>query len=203
PGDFTDGVARTPARVFTVDPMVGGSDKIETNDGNDIVFGGIDGDVIYAGQGHNIVIGDMGFIDWFIDDSDLGDIDRIETTEPGLGGNDQITTGDGDDIIFGGQDGFSLYVELPEGADPTGAILTQVAALGENGEAGDVIFAGHGRNLVFGDNGAILAAVSDEARFGNQPITLGLVMTTHPEFGGDDEMTAGLGKDIIFGGAGD
>ena len=39
------------------------------------------------------------------DDTNAGDIDRIVSTEPDHGGNDTITTGDGDDIVLGGEDG--------------------------------------------------------------------------------------------------
>ena len=49
------------------------------------------------------------------DDGDATDIDRIFSTEPDHGGNDTITTGDGDDIIIGGEDG-----ELVQGVQITG-----------------------------------------------------------------------------------
>ena len=39
------------------------------------------------------------------DDDDPSEIDRIWSTDSGHGGNDVITTGDGDDIIIGGEDG--------------------------------------------------------------------------------------------------
>ena len=39
------------------------------------------------------------------DDTDPFDIDRIFSTQPDDGGNDTITTGAGDDIIIGGEDG--------------------------------------------------------------------------------------------------
>ena len=39
------------------------------------------------------------------DDNNTADIDRLFSTAPDHGGNDSITTGDGDDIIIGGEDG--------------------------------------------------------------------------------------------------
>ena len=69
---------------------------------------------------NNIVIGDHGFIDWTAldidrgilhgraydlhagDDLDATDIDRISTMDPTIGGMDDITSGAGNDLIFGG-----------------------------------------------------------------------------------------------------
>src|SRR6185369_17061167 len=81
--------------------------------------------VLHGADANNIVIGDSGYIDWTAadvgrvyadastpaggtlpgDDTNALDIDRIFSTEPDDGGNDTITTGDGDDIIIGGEDG--------------------------------------------------------------------------------------------------
>ena len=100
--------------VTSVESLVGGSDSITTGAGNDIIIGGIDADTIAAGNGNNIVLGDSGLIDWAAaerggllagDDYDATDIDRIWTIDPSHGGNDSITTGTGDDIIIGGEDG--------------------------------------------------------------------------------------------------
>ena len=73
---------------------------------------------------NNIVIGDSGYIDWTArdagrvyvgqpfapagslsgDDTVATDIDRIQSTHDDDGGNDVIQTGQGDDIIIGGED---------------------------------------------------------------------------------------------------
>ena len=65
---------------------------------------------------------------------------------------------------------------------------------------GDVIFAGQGRNLVFGDNGQISAAGRVAPRFGAHPITLGLVESIESLIGGSDEITVLDGDDIVIGG---
>ena len=111
--------------------------------GRDIILGGIDADTIVAGDGDNIVIGDSGIIDWTAgerggtlagDDATPSDIDRIFSTEPDHGGNDTITTGDGDDIIIGGEDGEIVIDVKIDGhagdgadrrADDTGATATR------------------------------------------------------------------------------
>ena len=88
----------------------------------------------------NIVIGDSGYIDWTAadvgrfyaattfaratlsgDDIDPADIDRIFSTEPDHGGSDTITTGAGDDIIIGGEDG-----ELVQGIHIAGSGAAEV-----------------------------------------------------------------------------
>ena len=119
----------------------------------------------------NIIIGDSGYIDWTAadagriyadgttppvdalpgDDSDAMDIDRIWSTDPDHGGSDSITTGDGDDIIIGGEDG-ELVVDTIIG------VPSDIARTVVSDSDGDTIDAGQGNNIVFGDNGRITAA---------------------------------------------
>ena len=191
--------------VETIQSLIGGTDSITTGLGTDILLGGINGDTLFAGEGRNIVIGDSGYIDWTAgdtgrfyaavgtavhgtlsgDDSDALDIDRIFSTEPDHGGNDTITTGAGDDIIIGGEDG-----EVVQGGSVVAAAATD----------GDTIQAGDGNNLVFGDNGQVTAATSDANRFNSWTITLGLVETIESLIGGSDSITTGIGNDIVLGG---
>jgi Ca2+-binding RTX toxin-like protein len=199
PGDITDGVAREPVRIFTVDAVIGGDDTVTANDGDDIVFGGINRDTIHGGEDNNIVFGDSGVIDYVMDDGERGDIDRIYSTDVDEGGNDIITTGDGDDIIIGGEDGEIVVNDQ----------VISVANIGRRVEtdaaAGDIIDAGNGDNLVFGDNGEITAAADPDdlgGTYSTQPITLGLVETVSPNIGGNDHITTGMGADIILGGVG-
>jgi Ca2+-binding RTX toxin-like protein len=157
-------------RIATAESANGAADYIEGNAGNDILLGGTAGDTIHAGADNNIVIGDLGFVDYVIADLDLSDIDRIESTSTTVdGGADTITANGGDDIVIGGR-------------------------------YGDTINAGDGANLVIGDSGKITAATSNLARFGAQPITLGLVETIAFDDGGVDLITTGIGNDIVLGG---
>jgi Ca2+-binding RTX toxin-like protein len=196
--------------VETVESLIGGSDRIHTGVGNDIVLGGIDADVIDASHGNNIVLGDNGFIDWVAgeasrgyalqapgDDTDPEDVDRIWTSAPNHGGNDVITTGDGDDIIIGGEDG-EIVVDNEIGfATPTSLPRIVVGDVAD----GDTIMAGDGRNVVLGDNGRITGASDDDQpNFGGQPITFGLVETIEPLIGGSDTITTGADDDIVLGG---
>ena len=211
PEDVTDGVERAPTRIHTIDPLIGGADVVASLGGNDIVLGGINGDRIDAGDGNNIVIGDSGEIDYVTDDDDRSDIDRIHTTDPDDGGSDIITTGQGDDIVLAGEDGETVIdTDLADTRSRGRAVAPGTVTLidPETGLPvdGDVIDAGQGRNLVFGDNGAIVSASDTQeqgaASFGGQPIVLGFVETTDEAIGGDDAITTGIGADIILGGIG-
>jgi Ca2+-binding RTX toxin-like protein len=197
------GLPITLGRVETIESLIGGSDWIITGKDNDIVLGGIDADTIHAGDGDNIVLGDSGYIDWTAkerggllagDDFDASDIDRILSIDPSHGGNDTITTGSGDDIIIGGEDG-----ELVDDVAIAGTV-TEARSLVADAADGDTIVAGGGRNLVLGDAGEIYASAQNAPRFGALPITLGLVTSTATLVGGSDSITTGDGDDIVIGG---
>ncbi|RJR51575.1 MAG: hypothetical protein C4576_03520, partial [Desulfobacteraceae bacterium] len=168
------GIPMTLGLIETTEYGDGGADTITTLDGLDIVLGGHDGDVIDAGNGNNIVLGDEGLIDYVTADANPSDIDLITSTSTmDHGGVDTIATGDGDDIIIGGR-------------------------------YGDTINGGNGHNLVIGDSGRILAALSDVIRqLGGIPMTLGLIETTEPQDGGNDSIDTGSGNDLILGGLAD
>ncbi|MEY2518221.1 MAG: large repetitive protein, partial [bacterium] len=193
--------------VESVESLIGGSDQLTTGAGSDIVVGGIDADTIAAGDGHNIVFGDGGVIDWAAaerggtlagDDLDPSDIDRIWSLDPDNGGSDVITTGAGDDIVIAGEDG-----ELVDDVAVAGlnAIPRTVLADAARGN-GDTVNAGDGQNIVLGDSGQITAAGSNLAAytFGNQPLRLREITTIAPDRGGNDTITTGAGKDIVLGG---
>src|SRR6185503_5377157 len=91
----------------------GGSDVITANGGQDIIIGGRFNDTINAGEGDNLVIGDSGRIRAAVQNAPqmagqritLG---RVETSEFDDGGADGITTGTGNDIVLGGDEGDTI-----------------------------------------------------------------------------------------------
>ena len=181
--------------VTTIDPATGGVDKIITGSGDDIALGGAAGDTLNLGDGNNIVLRRRRSDRLYARaermpastpgaNLDPANIDLITSTDTGIGGDDTITTGTGTDIIIGG----------------TGADTITASDLTKN--ASGAYVNADGRNLVFGDNGQIIAASSDTSRFGAQPITLGLVTTIDPVNGGADSITTTGGDDIAFGGTG-
>jgi Ca2+-binding RTX toxin-like protein len=107
-----------------------------------------------------------------------------------------ITTGAGDDVIVGGEDG----ERIDEIAGPSPGTSAPVTSA--HGTNGDRIVAGSGRNLVFGDNGRTTAAPAAAPRFGSVALTLGRVETVAPGIGGADTISTGTGDDIVLGGTG-
>ena len=211
-------------RLMSTAVGLGGNDKIISGDGNDFVLAGISGvglattdpsverDVIDAGNGNNVVLGDSGFIAFafsygddlfagaapgevvvsaesdptdnlgsdtyrhrYFTDSDVTDIDWIESSAWDVGGPDEIITGEGTDLVLGGSDS-------------------------------DEIQAGDGDNIVFGDSGQVVAAVANDTEFGNgalfgsASLTVGRVTSTAVAIGGNDRISTGVGNDILFGG---
>jgi Ca2+-binding RTX toxin-like protein len=167
-----------------------GRDRIFGGNGADTIDGGAESDVIFGDQGH------MGYVsaDYYrTADADIATLDVVESVDTGSadGKADSITDDSSDDIIFGGQ-------------------------------GADVIDAGAGQNVVFGDHGRILSVdvgvnrpirdpVSTKTDDDYQVQVLGLVTTIDAgtangagnEFGnGDDRITTGIGRDMIFGGGG-
>src|SRR5207247_414671 len=81
-------------------PADGAGDLITIGSGNALVVGGQGADTIVGGTGFNVIIGDSGQITSAVSDANrfgglpltLG---RVETTAPTVGGDDHISTGDG------------------------------------------------------------------------------------------------------------
>ena len=179
--------------VESIESLIGGSDTITTLDGDDIVIGGIDADTILGRRRRQPRLRRQR--------PDRLDRPRARRrrsrattstrpTSTGSGRSTPITvaatssrTGDGDDIVIGGEDGEIVTDAII--ATHT-AVERTVAPDSLRGD-GDTIFAGHGRNLVFGDNGRISAAGMDVAAFGGHNLTLGLVTSIESLIGGSDD----------------
>jgi Ca2+-binding RTX toxin-like protein len=99
---YTAGTGIIVSIATTITPNAidtGGVDTIYGNRGDDIIFGGMDGDELYGNEGDDIILGDNGRIDFT-----GGVISRISTTDTSedSGGPDTIYGQEGDDIILGG-----------------------------------------------------------------------------------------------------
>jgi Ca2+-binding RTX toxin-like protein len=167
---------------INVDNLQAGSvDYITTGDDDDIIFGGAGKDVIDAGAGNNIVFGDFGKVDFVVDDNDPTDIDLITTLDPDVGDDDQITTGAGDDIIFGGK-----------GTDTINAGEGSNIVFGDNGK----ITAATADSPRFGNQPIALGRIeTTDWTIGDTDI-----ITTGA---GADVILGGLGGDVINAGDGD
>ncbi len=176
-----------------MDADLGGNDQVTTGVGDDTVFGGQLDDVIDAGDGNNIVIGDNGSI-LYDTHNNATYIDVTTTTGPTVGGSDTIDTGDDDDIVLGGTAG-----------DTIGA-----------GEGNNIVIGDHGF-IVFGRASDNLALASETLEVAvdrssdpevyshpytrdNDPSDIDWIESTAWHIGGPDEITTGAGTDIVIGG---
>jgi Ca2+-binding RTX toxin-like protein len=170
---------------------MGGNDTITVGNANDIVIGGQGSDTIHAGHGKNIVFGDAGRITAATTDDAKA---QISVHEFAIGEIVSVSFADGgiDTIDSGDQDDILI-----------------------GGRDGDVLDAGKGDNVVFGDHGQILTVTNQgvnnvvggtarPADSVDHPLTYALITSIVPagELGGADIITTGIGRDIVLGGAG-
>src|SRR5262249_17018799 len=144
---------------------------IAAGGGSDVLLGGLDNDTLAAGGGDDILLGDHGFVDYVVLDADPSDVDRVSTTDPTLGGSDQIDAGAGYDLVFGGT---------------AGDVIT-------GGSQNDLIFGDHGK--VEGDVNAALLPPALAVK----PFTFTAINTGSGDAGGDDRISGDAGDDIILG----
>ncbi|MCZ7598746.1 MAG: calcium-binding protein, partial [Gammaproteobacteria bacterium] len=120
---------------------MGDVDRIEGGAGNDRIFGGAAGDVISDAGGDNTVFGDHGEIDG----SDRRTTDLT-------GGSDLITTGGGNDVIFGGALGDRVSssggnnIVFGDFGEVAGSLMRTTDPDGGS----DVITTGGGNDVIFG-----------------------------------------------------
>src|SRR5262249_26826391 len=116
------GLPLTLDHVVTTDDAIGGSDTISTAAGSNVVLAGAAGGHVIVGSGHTIALRDARRVDWLLD-GDAGDIDRVATASPAVGGDDTIDLGTGDSIVLGGA-----------GDDTIGGGTAVNVVLGDSGE---------------------------------------------------------------------
>ncbi len=211
-------------RLESLDNAIGGDDGIWSGDGSDIIVGGPLNDFISAGPSDtsdshsDYVLGDNGIITV----RDSGVTERLETTTPNIGHNDEILTGGGSDYVVGGFGDDSISTGSEEDLvlgdngfanfNTAGQLLdaaTDSPELGgrdniSSGSQDDVVFGGFdndtihgddGHDTLFGDNGAVNTVVND-----GDPTTIDTATTESPTLGGDDQIFGDAGRDRIAGG---
>ena len=168
------------------------------------------------------MIGDNGLLDY-----DGGDLNTIQTTDPESGGIDVITTGIGQDFIFGGSendtvnagDGINVVGGDNATATLSGGFLLEVESLdpafgGDDiiftgvdndliigGRGNDTVHASSGNDLLFGDNALISGDVDLNLLplAGIQPFTFISIFTQNTDSSGNSV----AGDDTLFGDAGE
>ncbi|HOD29278.1 MAG TPA: hypothetical protein PKH03_08715, partial [Syntrophales bacterium] len=202
---------------------VTGDDTIVTGDGDKHIVGGYGSDTVTAGAGDHVVIGDNGQVDYDTD----GAVLSLQTTDtvdhPEYGGDDTITSGDGNNLILAGMgadtvvegngtgvilgDNGRVLYEGQTGSLQISQVVSTLPASGGGdtlisgngtkyvvaGVGADTVATGNGNDIVLGDNGTILSGPDG---------ILDLIQSTSPTLGAADAVTAGEGSNILIGGTG-
>ena len=206
-------------RIETTDHAIGGDDAITLGDGVSFVMGGRDGDTVTIGDGDHVILGDVGYLD-FIGGMRFRAESPIET--PSHGGDDSVTSGDGDAwIILGEGDdtltvagGFNIglgdagYVFGDSAGQYLQAETTQPTQGGNDSMTGglgrDALFGGAGADFLKGNEGNDFLS-GDGALLQREPTVLNGQITIESRDireGGDDTLIADDGFDLLMGGIG-
>ena len=168
--------------IETIAPEHGGDDLIFVDEGPDVVLGGSGMDVVHAGVGDfsDVVLGDNGEVDF--DTTTVPGTALVETvtsTATGLGGVDEIVTGDGEDFVIAGGEGDRVNYTLDADGEPV-----QIA---DGDDAADYVIGDYGQ--------ALFDTTTGES-------VIDFIETIAPEHGGDDLIFVGEGADVVLGGSG-
>ncbi|WP_298500107.1 calcium-binding protein, partial [uncultured Maritimibacter sp.] len=191
--------------TLTSDVTVGdGDDDVTAGSGGSRVILGGGSDTATIGDGPNRVLGDYGTNDWT-------GTETLGSLSPTLGGDDEITTGRGADVVFGGAGG-----DMIDAGEGDNIVLGDSGSWDASGVLTSDWFAQDGDDSVTtgsGDDRVILGGGSDTAVLGdgdNRALgdsgvndwtgteTLESLSNT---LGGADDITTGTGEDVVFGGA--
>jgi Ca2+-binding RTX toxin-like protein len=219
-GSVTYTAAGEITTAISADLGSGGADTITLGEGNNVAIGGAAGDTIGllgTGAGDDVLVGDNGTVTW---DPATGNVVQFESQGTD-GGNDTIVAGDGRNLVLGGA-----------GADGVTSGTGEDLVLGDNGRAlftsagiitlfetsdaasggGDTVAAGEGRNIVSGGFGGDSIGtlggddliIGDNGRFSFTAGVLTEAVTTDTDgsTGGNDNVTAGDGHNVVLGGVG-
>ncbi|MFO0942483.1 MAG: hypothetical protein U0930_17230 [Pirellulales bacterium] len=190
--------------IRTLNPSIGGDDGITTGGGNDIVLGGFGADTIDSGTEADVVLGDNGRLDYLSKDSSAGSLDQIITTDPTIGGNDNIRGGSQNDVLIGGtgaddmfgEDGYDIifgdHAEVDFSRPVDQQVISRFITSGDGGgndniEGGandDFIFGGQGNDTIHGDAGQDDIVGGHNVAFGSD---------------GDDNIFGDADEDVILG----
>ncbi|MCK4691291.1 MAG: hypothetical protein KAT20_05765, partial [Desulfuromonadales bacterium] len=100
----TDGNYYGPSLAVSRQIETGWDDPIRGGGGADLLIGGFGNDEMHGDAGDDILIGDNGIADFL-----NGQLSKIASGDPNLGGEDEIYGGAGNDLLIGGAVADQLY----------------------------------------------------------------------------------------------
>lgn len=206
-----DGTHSLPGRASTTDPGIGAGDSITSGSGENVIFGGIEGDVIQCGDSFNVIFGDEGSVTF----DAQGHVRSATTVLNVLGGVDHVTDGSGQDIIFGGEGddvisgGAGDDLVFGDGGVVALASMHLVSAECAGSQNGvDTLLGGDGNDVLIGGNGPDHleggagndVLVGDWAQLSFNAGVLATILTSDAGAPGADVLMAGVGADLLIGG---
>ena len=235
--DFTGGVLTS---IYSTDGALGygGNNTISGptvkgvltpgGSGGSTIIGGLGANTIVIGGADNTIIGNDGEATF----NTSGQLTYVSTTDPSIGGDNNITVTGGSNVIFGGAASDTITVQTgstaPSGniivgddgyANFANAILVQIATSNPSDYGNDIITAGNGDNVIMGGSGNnqitvgngsnLILGANGEADFTAAGV-LTTIKSTWASYAGEDTITAGYansnppgaGQNIVFGGSG-
>ncbi len=165
---------------------MGGADTIVAGSGNNVVFGGAAGDGLKVGTSQSdllgsVLFGDNGYVE-FIN----GVVKTAYAIDPNIGGADTIETGDGDHLSIGGADGDTIttgagndivfgdnaiveFGQVGAGLLPGELTLLRAFSIAPTAGGNDIINTGDSNDIVIGGTGAdnIHSGGGDDRVFGD------------------------------------
>jgi Ca2+-binding RTX toxin-like protein len=157
---IADYTAGNLAVLVTTQPDLGAADTISGGDGDDVILAGAANDTARGDAGNDLLLGDHGKVEFLLD-ANPATVDRAQSTDPNLGGNDTLAGDAGQDILFGGTGSDTIT----GGADndvilgdhglvdrtvPTGVLYTPIFRGPADGGGNDTIFGDAGNDLLIG-----------------------------------------------------
>ena len=99
---------RNPQSIVSLTCDIGGSDTLDGDADEDVIIGGASNDTIQAGTENDVVAGDCVLIEY--NDTDFM-LQRMESINTDIGGDDVIWLGEGDDYAIGGASDDEIHGE--------------------------------------------------------------------------------------------
>ena len=214
--EYTGGTVTLIDTTDTVN-STGGNDRITLTGGNNKVAAGVGADTVTTGDGADQILGDNGTFNY----DTAGVITSAFTTEHELGAADTIISGAGNDLILGGFAGDDITAGAGDDTvigdngqvDFLNGIRSEVfstdttnATGGDDtislGSGEDQLIAGVGNDTVTNDSGETIIIGDDGRISSDENGRYLLARTGDTTIGGDDNVTGGSDRDIIFGGFG-
>ena len=176
-----DASGAVPQRLASTDLDLGGGDLIRAGGGDKTILGGAGADTVLAG---------------------VSPVDGLPVGAPAA----RVVFGDAGEVVFSAAGLAISFQSLSGGAASGGADLIRLGdgdSVIVGGAAGDTIATGDGSNVVLGDDGQLLREadglawlqISSRVLSGADPAAL-------DQRGGDDQIGAGNGRNIVIAGFG-